>query len=77
MSRLQQLFARTRAENRAAFVAYVCAGDPDFDTSLAIQQEAVKAGLDVLELGVPFSDPTADGPVIQLASARAIQSGMT
>jgi tryptophan synthase alpha chain len=77
MSRLAQTFARTRAENRAAFVAYVCAGDPDFDTSLAVCRALVSNGVDVLELGVPFSDPLADGLTNQLAAQRALESGMT
>jgi tryptophan synthase alpha chain len=77
MSRLAQTFARTRAENRAAFVAYVCAGDPDFDTSLAVCRTLLANGVDVLELGVPFSDPLADGLTNQLAAQRALESGMT
>ena len=77
MSRIQQLFARTRAENRAAFVAYVCAGDPDFDTSLDVCRALLANGVDLLELGVPFSDPLADGLTNQLAAQRALESGMT
>ena len=77
MSRLATTFARTRAQNRAAFVAYVCAGDPDFDASLAACQALLKNGVDVLELGVPFSDPLADGLTNQLAAQRALESGMT
>lgn len=77
MSRLAQTFARTRSQNRAAFVAYVCAGDPDFDTSLAACQALLESGVDVLELGVPFSDPLADGLTNQLAAQRALESGMT
>ncbi|MEI8241875.1 MAG: tryptophan synthase subunit alpha [bacterium] len=77
MNRLTTTFNQLARQRRRALVGYLTAGDPDFDTSLAILQGAVAAGLDVLELGVPFSDPTADGPVIQLASARAISSGMT
>lgn len=77
MSRLAQTFARTRAENRAAFVAYVCAGDPDFETSLAACRALLSNGVDVLELGVPFSDPLADGLTNQLAAQRALESGMT
>lgn len=77
MSRLAQTFARTRAENRAAFVAYLCAGDPDFDTSLAACRTLLANGVDVLELGVPFSDPLADGLTNQLAAQRALESGMT
>src|SRR4051812_48830668 len=77
MSRIAQAFDRARAENRAAFVAYVCAGDPDFDTSLAGCRALLANGVDVLELGVPFSDPLADGLTNQLAAQRALESGMT
>ncbi len=77
MSRIAQTFARTRAENRAAFVAYVCAGDPDFDTSLQVCRALLNNGVDILELGVPFSDPLADGLTNQLAAQRALESGMT
>ena len=69
MSRIKDAFARARSQNRAAFIAYLCAGDPDFDTSLAACRAVVDAGADILELGVPFSDP--------LAAQRALQSGMT
>lgn len=77
MSRLQQAFARARAGNRAAFVAYVCAGDPDFEMSLEIARALLANGVDILELGVPFSDPLADGLTNQLAAQRALESGMT
>jgi tryptophan synthase alpha chain len=77
MSRLQEVFARTRAENRAAFVAYVCAGDPDFATSVEVCRALLANGVDILELGVPFSDPLADGLTNQLAAQRALESGMT
>ena len=77
MSRIQETFARTRAENRAAFVAYVCAGDPDFETSIAACRALLENGVDILELGVPFSDPLADGLTNQLAAQRALESGMT
>jgi tryptophan synthase alpha chain len=77
MSRIQQVFARARAENRAAFVAYVCAGDPDFDTSVEVCRALLANGVDILELGVPFSDPLADGLTNQLAAQRALESGMT
>ena len=77
MSRIAHVFARARQENRAAFVAYVCAGDPDFDTSLAVCRALLANGVDVLELGVPFSDPLADGLTNQLAAQRALESGMT
>ena len=77
MSRIHQVFARARAANRAAFVAYVCAGDPDFDTSVEICRALLKNGVDILELGVPFSDPLADGLTNQLAAQRALEGGMT
>lgn len=77
MSRLAKAFARCRAQNRAAFVAYLCAGDPDFDTSVAACQALLASGVDVLELGVPFSDPLADGLTNQLAAQRALEGGMT
>lgn len=77
MSRIAQAFDRARAENRAAFVAYLCAGDPDFDTSLEVCRSVLRNGVDVLELGVPFSDPLADGLTNQLAAQRALEAGMT
>ena len=77
MSRLDAVFASLQAAGRKALVGYLTAGDPDFDRSLAILRAACAAGLDVLELGIPFSDPTADGPVIQAASQRARRTGMT
>ena len=77
MDRIAQAFARSRREKRAAFVAYLCAGDPDFDTSLAACRAVLDAGADVLELGVPFSDPLADGLTNQLAAQRALDGGMT
>lgn len=77
MSRLTEAFTCARAEQRAAFVAYLCAGDPDFDTSLDACRVLLSRGVDVLELGVPFSDPLADGLTNQLAAQRALESGMT
>lgn len=77
MSRLAQAFARARSQNRAAFVAYLCAGDPDFETSLASCRALISRGVDILELGVPFSDPLADGLTNQLAAQRALEGGMT
>lgn len=77
MDRIADTFARARAEGRACFVAYICAGDPDFDTSLAVARALIEAGVDILELGVPFSDPLADGLTNQLAAQRALESGMT
>jgi len=75
MSRIKQAFATAHAEQRAAFVAYLCAGDPDFETSIRACRVLVDAGIDVLELGVPFSDPLADGLTNQLAAQRALESG--
>ncbi|MDD2763339.1 MAG: tryptophan synthase subunit alpha [Opitutaceae bacterium] len=77
MDRIAQAFARARARHRAAFVAYLCAGDPDFDTSLAACRAVLAGGVDLLELGVPFSDPLADGLTNQLAAQRALEAGMT
>ena len=76
MDRIAQAFARARQEKRAAFVAYLCAGDPDLDTSVAACLAVIEAGADVLELGVPFSDPLADGLTNQLAAQRALEGGM-
>ena len=77
MDRIADSFARARREGRAAFVAYLCAGDPDFAASLAACRAVIEAGIDVLELGVAFSDPLADGLTNQLAAQRALESGMT
>jgi tryptophan synthase alpha chain len=77
MSRLQPVFAQCRAARRAAFVAYVCAGDPDFETSVEVCRALLAGGVDILELGVPFSDPLADGLTNQLAAQRALEGGMT
>lgn len=77
MDRISPAFARASREKRAAFVAYLCAGDPDFNTSLAACRAVLEAGADVLELGVPFSDPLADGLTNQLAAQRALEGGMT
>ena len=75
MSRLTACFDRLRAENRAAFVAYVMAGDPDHETALEIAKGLPGAGVDVIELGLPFTDPMADGPAIQAAGQRALAAG--
>ena len=75
--RISQCFEKARTQGRASFVAYVCAGDPDFDTSLAVCRALIAGGIDILELGVPFSDPLADGLTNQLAAQRALESGMT
>ncbi|NHN79234.1 tryptophan synthase subunit alpha [Azotobacter chroococcum] len=72
MSRLQTRFAELKHANRAALVTFVTAGDPDYDASLAILKGLPEAGADVIELGMPFTDPMADGPAIQLANIRAL-----
>jgi tryptophan synthase alpha chain len=77
MSRIHDAFKRASGQGRAAFIAYLCAGDPDFDTSLAACRAVIAAGADILELGVPFSDPLADGLTNQLAAQRALEAGMT
>ncbi len=74
-SRLQEIFATLRAENKGGLVVYVMAADPDVETSLAILRGLPRMGVDVIELGVPFSDPLADGPIIQRASQRALKAG--
>ena len=75
MSRIADCFARTRAERRKALVVYLTASDPDLDTSRRAIQAAIDAGADIIELGVPWSDPSADGPVIQAAMLRALRAG--
>jgi tryptophan synthase alpha chain len=77
MGRISDRFAGLRAEGRKAFVAYIMAGDPDLETSFAIMQGLPAAGVDVIELGMPFTDPMADGPTIQLAGQRALAGGQT
>lgn len=77
MSRIAERFARRRAEGAAAFVAFVTAGDPSLEAGLELALALEAGGVDVLELGVPFSDPLADGPVIQRSSQRALQRGVT
>jgi tryptophan synthase alpha chain len=77
MSRIETTFARLKAERRRAFVAFVMAGDPDPDTSLALVRGLPAAGVDLIELGMPFTDPMADGPSIQRAGQRALEAGQT
>jgi tryptophan synthase alpha chain len=76
MNRIAQTFAALKQKNEKALVAYLTAGDPNYATSLSVLKTACDAGVDILELGMPFSDPTADGPVIQDASLRALAQGM-
>ena len=77
MSRIDAKFAQLRAENRKAFVTYVMGGDPDFETSREVILGLPGAGVDIIELGMPFTDPMADGPAIQLANLRALGKGTT
>ncbi|WP_299648078.1 tryptophan synthase subunit alpha [uncultured Jannaschia sp.] len=77
MTRIDDTFARLRATNRKAFVTYIMAGDPDTETTKRIVRGLGDAGVDVIELGLPFTDPMADGPTIQLAGQRALDGGMT
>jgi tryptophan synthase alpha chain len=77
MSRIDARFARLRAEGRKAFVAFVMAGDPDYGRSLEIVRGLPGAGVDIVELGMPFTDPMADGPAIQAAGQRALTAGQT
>jgi tryptophan synthase alpha chain len=75
MTRIEQRFAALRHEGRAALVTFTMAGDPDAETSLAIVKALPKAGADIIELGMPFTDPMADGPAIQAAGQRALAAG--
>ena len=76
-ARIDARFAALKAEGRAAFVSYVMAGDPDYDTGLEILKGLPAAGADLIEVGFPFSDPMAEGPPIQRAALRALANGMT
>ncbi len=77
MSRIQKAFDRLNAEGRKALIPFITAGDPAADLTVPLMQALVEAGADVIELGVPFSDPMADGPTIQRASERALAKGMS
>ncbi|MGC2776646.1 MAG: tryptophan synthase subunit alpha [Bradyrhizobium sp.] len=76
-SRMDARFAQLKTEGRSAFVTFVMAGDPDPETSLAIVKALPQAGADIIEIGMPFTDPMADGPSIQAAGLRALKAGMT
>ena len=77
MTRIDDRFAKLKADGKKAFVSYIMAGDPDYATSLEIMKGLPAAGVDVIELGMPFTDPMADGPTIQLAGQRALDGGQT
>lgn len=76
-TRIDRTFARLNAAGKKAFVAYIMAGDPDIARSLAVMRGLPAAGVDIIELGLPFTDPMADGQTIQLAGQRALEGGMT
>jgi tryptophan synthase alpha chain len=76
-TRIDRRFAALRAQGRAALVTFTVAGDPDYDTAVAIAKALPRAGADVIELGMPFTDPMADGPAIQAAGVRALHAGQT
>lgn len=76
MTNIEKKFAQLKSENRKAFIPYVTAGDPSLDVTLELVLALEDAGADIIELGVPFSDPIADGPVIQRATERALQNGV-
>jgi len=76
-SRIDRTFARLRARGERALVSYVCAGDPSLEVTAALVEEAARQGADLIEVGLPFSDPLADGPTIQRAGARALERGVS
>jgi tryptophan synthase alpha chain len=76
MKTYKQVFSELKEQNRTALIPFFVLGDPDFDTSLAVMKASIDAGADILELGIPFSDPIADGPTIQKADIRALKGGM-
>ncbi|MEL7088416.1 MAG: tryptophan synthase subunit alpha [Planctomycetota bacterium] len=77
MSRIVQTFERLKADGKKAFVSYIMAGDPGYNASLEVLKGLPGAGVDIIELGLPFTDPMADGPTIQLPGQRALEAGMT
>src|SRR6202047_1872812 len=76
-TRIDARFAELKKQGRSAFITYLMAGDPDPSTSLEIIKALPKAGADIIEIGMPFTDPMADGPAIQAAGLRALKAGMT
>lgn len=77
MSRLAHCFSALKVKNQPAFITFITAGDPDYQTSLSLLKQLPSAGADIIELGMPFTDPMADGPTIQKAALRALKKGQT
>ena len=77
MNRIDERLAALKAAGRKALIPFITAGDPEPDMTVSLMHALVRGGADVIELGIPFSDPMADGPVIQRASERALARGMT
>lgn len=77
LTALEDLFARTQAQGRAAFMPYWSIGYPDYDTSLTALETLARLGADAFEIGIPFSDPIADGPIVQATTQKALENGMT
>ena len=77
ISRIEKKFEKLKSEGRAGLITFTTAGDPNYNTSLKILNGLPNAGADIIELGMPFSDPMADGPAIQAASIRALKNKMT
>src|SRR6266702_6579676 len=77
MSRIREAFAKLKRSGRSGFIPFIVAGDPDLETTELLLTELAGAGADIIEVGVPFSDPVADGEVIQRASERALRNGVT
>jgi tryptophan synthase alpha chain len=77
IDRIADSFAKAKAEKRCALIPYLSAGDPDRETSAALIRAAIDAGVDIIEIGIPYGDPLADGPTIAAASQRALEAGMT
>jgi tryptophan synthase alpha chain len=76
MSRIERTFRKVKKDNRAALIPFIVAGDPSIEMTEALVHKMAESGADIIELGVPFSDPIADGPTIQAASQRALHKGV-
>ena len=76
-NRIKNTFLDLKKQNKTAFISFITGGDPDLETSLAILKELPQNGSDIIEVGIPFLDPAGDGPIIELASKRAVKNGTT